>query len=116
MKTSVNDRDRRGHNDQLAGMARNKVAAQARKHAADKRDFRRGEGLDGAEELHAGDASPSQEVAGAELLAEFRARLSAEERRIAAELGGAADSRRFQYRRALNRVARNLGLEEDEDE
>jgi hypothetical protein len=112
----------------LAGMARNKVAAQARKHGAARRDFRRAERLDGAEPAAAGDTA-SQIVAGAELLREFRGRLSEEERRmadlradgrawaeVAAELGGAADARRVQFQRAVDRVARALGLEEDGDE
>jgi hypothetical protein len=112
----------------LAGMARNKVAAQARKHGAARRDFRRAERLEGAEPAAAAD-SPSQVVAGAELLREFRARLSDEERRmadlraagrgwveVADELGGAADARRIQFQRAVDRVARALGLEEDGNE
>ncbi len=113
----------------LAGMARNKVAAQARKHAAARRDYRKGEALAGAEAAPAADATPSQVVAGEELLREFRARLGDEERRIAelradgrgwaevaAELGGAADARRMQLQRAIGRVARELGLEEEADE
>jgi ECF sigma factor len=112
----------------LAGMARNKVAAQARKHGAARRDFRRAEGLAGAEAAVAAGDTPSQVVAGEELLREFRARLGDEERRIAelraegrewvevaAELGGAADARRMQFQRAISRVARELGLEEDGD-
>jgi RNA polymerase sigma-70 factor (ECF subfamily) len=108
----------------LAGMARNKVAAQARRHAADCRDFRRVEGLAGAATAAAGDASPSQVVAGEELLRELRARLSKEEQAIAdlradgrswAEvaqaLGGTADARRMQLQRAADRVGRQLGLE-----
>jgi hypothetical protein len=108
----------------LAGMARNKVAAQARRHTAARRDFRRAEGLAGAEATAAPGATPSQLVAGAELLGEIRARLSAEEQRIADlrvagrswgevtdELGGSADARRVQFQRAISRVTRELGLE-----
>jgi RNA polymerase sigma-70 factor (ECF subfamily) len=111
----------------LAGMARNKVAAQARKHGAARRDFRRAEALAGADAAPAADATPSQVVAGEELLREFRARLGDEERRIAelradghgwaevaAEMGGAADARRMQLQRAIGRVARELGLEEED--
>ncbi|HZY90903.1 MAG TPA: ECF-type sigma factor [Gemmataceae bacterium] len=107
----------------LAGMARNKVAAQARRHAAARRDFRRAEGLAGADVVPAGEASPSQVVAGEELLREFRARLTDEERRVAdlraegrewaevAEaLGGTAEGRRVQLRRAVSRVSGELGL------
>jgi RNA polymerase sigma-70 factor (ECF subfamily) len=108
----------------LAGMARNKVAAQARRHSADRRYFRRAVGLSGAAGTAAGGASPSQVVAGEELLREVRARLSEEERAIAelrgagrswaevAEvLGGSADARRVQLQRAAGRVGRELGLE-----
>ena len=112
----------------LAGMARNKVAAQARRHSAGPRDFRRAVGLAGAAAAAAGGGSPSQVVAGEELLREARARLSEEERAIAElrgagrswaevalELGGSADARRVQLQRAAGRVGRELGLE-DADE
>jgi RNA polymerase sigma-70 factor (ECF subfamily) len=109
----------------LAGMARNKVAAQARRHSAGRRDFRRAAALAGADAVPAGGGSPSQVVAADELLGELRARLSAEEGRIAelrgagrswaevaAELGGSADGRRVQFQRAVARVSRELGLED----
>jgi len=112
----------------LAGMARNKVAAQARRHSADRRDFRRAEGLAGADTTAAPDASPSQLVAGEELLRELRARLSDEERRIAdlrvagrswaevaEQMGGTPDARRVQLQRAAGRVGRELGLEDDDE-
>jgi RNA polymerase sigma-70 factor (ECF subfamily) len=112
----------------LAGMARNKVAAQARRHKARGRDFRLTVGLAGAETAPAGGASPSQVVAGEELLREALARLSEEERAIAElrgagrswaevalELGGSADARRVQLQRAAGRVGREVGLE-DADE
>ncbi len=54
----------------LAGMARKKVAAHARRHSADRRDFRRAEGLGGAERAAARDASASSVVAGEELAQE----------------------------------------------
>jgi DNA-directed RNA polymerase specialized sigma24 family protein len=112
----------------LAGMARNKTAAQARRHSADRRDFRRSEGLGERDPTAARDPSPSQLVAGEELLRELRARLSEEERRIAdlrvagrswvevaGELGGTADARRVQLQRAAGRVGRELGLEGDDE-
>jgi RNA polymerase sigma-70 factor (ECF subfamily) len=113
----------------LAGMARNKVAAQARRHGAARRDFRRAAGLgEEAQAVPAADATPSQVIAGEELLREFRARLSDEERRvadlraegrgwaeIALALGGTADGRRVQLRRALGRVCGELGLEAGDD-
>jgi RNA polymerase sigma factor (sigma-70 family) len=113
----------------LVVMARNKVARQARKQRADRRDHRRNvqggaEGWDFADP----DPSPSRVVAGRELLGEFRARLTDEERRladlraqgrewaeIAAELGGTAQARRKQLARAADRVARELGMEGGED-
>lgn len=112
----------------LAAMARNKVAAQARRQGATRRDFRRAEGLAGAEAALAPGDSPSQVVAGAELLEKIRAHLSAEEQRIAdlrvagrswveiaQELGGSADARRVQLQRAISRVGREFGLEDDNE-
>jgi RNA polymerase sigma factor (sigma-70 family) len=110
----------------LAGMARNKVAAQARRHAADCRDFRRTQGLASAGTAAAADATPSHVVSTEELLREVRARLSKDEQSIAdlraegrswaevaQELGGTADARRMQLQRAADRVGRELGLEHD---
>jgi hypothetical protein len=67
---------------------------------------------------------PGQVAAGRDLLEQFRARLSDEERQLAdlrgqgrtwAEiagcLGGAPQARRMQLARAADRVARELGLE-----
>jgi RNA polymerase sigma-70 factor (ECF subfamily) len=108
----------------LVGMARNKLAMQARRHRAAKRDGRR-RAVPGVEEVDPADgaASPSRQAAGRELLAEVRRRLGDEERRvadlraqgqgwaeIAAELGGTPDGRRMQLTRALDRVSRELGL------
>jgi RNA polymerase sigma factor (sigma-70 family) len=109
----------------LVVIARNKVADQARKERAQRRDNRRVEDVDPRDlELAAAGPSPSQLVAGAELLQEFRQRLSAEERHladlraqdrgwaeIAAEVGGTPEARRMQLTRAVDRVARQLGLE-----
>jgi RNA polymerase sigma-70 factor (ECF subfamily) len=112
----------------LAGMARNKVAAQARRHSAECRDFRRSEDLDNAVRIPAPGETPSQLVAGEELLHELRARLDEEERlladlrsagrtwaEIAQLLGGSADARRVQLQRAADRVSRELGLEQDDE-
>ena len=67
--------------------------------------------------------SPSQQVAGQELLREFRNRLSEEERQladqralnrdwaeIAAERGGSPEALRKKLTRAVDRVAQELGL------
>jgi RNA polymerase sigma-70 factor (ECF subfamily) len=112
----------------LGGIARNKVAAHARRHSAGRRDFRRASGLGSAETLAATDASPSSVVAGLELAREVRARLNDEERsiadlradgrkwtEIAERLGGTADGRRVQLQRAAARVGRELGLEDDDE-
>ncbi len=112
----------------LAGIARNKVVTQTRRHKAARRDFRRSEGLGGAVRSPAKDASPSSAVAGEELVRKVRARLSEEERsiadlrvagrkwtEIAQELGGTADARRMQLQRAAGRVGRQLGLEDDDE-
>jgi hypothetical protein len=67
--------------------------------------------------------TPSQVIAGQELLHQVQERLSAEEQRlaelrsqgrswaeIAVEMGGSADGRRMQLTRTLDRVARALNL------
>jgi RNA polymerase sigma-70 factor (ECF subfamily) len=117
------------HPEQLHGllrrMARNKLAAHVKKERSRRRDTRRVVG--GAVERidpAAGGDTPSQYVAGQELLREFRRRLTPEEQQlaelrgegrewaeIAARLGGTAEGRRKQLARALDRVTRELGLE-----
>ncbi len=110
----------------LVAIARNKVAYQARRERAQRRDNRRVEALDAGDlALAGGEPPPSRLVAGAELLAAFRDRLSDEERRlgdlraeghawaeVAAAMGGTAQARRMQWARAVERVAGELGLEE----
>ncbi len=115
----------------LSRMGRNKLASQARRHRAQRRDCRRvGEFPDGDEALAPGaEPSPSQAVAWRELLQEFRGRLSAEEQQladlraegrswadVAAQLGGTADGRRIQLNRAIARVSHELGLAGVNDE
>lgn len=111
----------------LVAMARNKLLTQVRNQRRRRRDVRRLQPLEGAAADLAGPAeSPSQLVSGAELLGEFRKRLSIEElqladRRgngqhwatIAAELGGTAEGRRKQLERAFTRILRELGLEDE---
>lgn len=108
----------------LVGMARNKVAEQARHHQRQRRDVRRVGEIDMQEGLlTARQATPSHLASGRELLQKFRERLSEEERRIAdlrakgydwasvaAELGGTAEGRRKQLARAVVRVEEELGL------
>jgi RNA polymerase sigma-70 factor (ECF subfamily) len=111
----------------LIGMTRHKLAGAVRRQRAQRRDHRRVDEA-GAAELHAvasSDPSPSEQVAGQELLREFRSRLTEEERGladrrgegrdwagIASELGGTAEGRRKQLARAVDRILRELGLEE----
>jgi RNA polymerase sigma-70 factor (ECF subfamily) len=110
----------------LVTMARNKITNHALKQQAARRDQRRIQkgGLDESALVAAG-PTPSQVVANQELLQEFRKRLSKGERRladqraqgrswaeIAAESGGNADTLRMQLTRAIDRVSRELRLEE----
>ena len=111
----------------LIGMTRNKVAFQARKQRAQRRDHRRNVAADAGELDAAGTGpSPSRYIMAKELLGEFRKRLSDEERQladlrsqgiewaeIAAQVGGTAQGRRKQLSRGLDRVAHDLGLDEE---
>lgn len=117
------------HPKQLLGllitMTRNKLLTQVRDQRRQRRDIRRVQSLDvAAHNLAATEESPSQLVAGVELLREFRSRLSDEERQIAErrglgqtwtaiaeELGGTADGRRKQLERAYDRIVRELNLD-----
>jgi RNA polymerase sigma-70 factor (ECF subfamily) len=112
----------------LRTMARNKVAFEARKQKALRRDLRRDVSL-GEGELLATDPSASRLAIGRELLDALQSRLSAEERRmadlrstgrewaeIASELGGTAQGRRKQLARAVKRVSQELGLDGTSDE
>jgi RNA polymerase sigma-70 factor (ECF subfamily) len=110
----------------LGGMARHRVLDHVRKERAARRDRRRlaPEGAEALEEVAAPQDTPSQIVAGRELLQEARRHLSPEERYladqralgrewadIAAEVGGSAEALRKQLTRALDRVTRRLGLD-----
>jgi RNA polymerase sigma-70 factor (ECF subfamily) len=107
----------------LMTMTRNKLANQARRHRAGRRDYRRLEAHDPAdlEGRAISQPSPSRMVAGHELLEEFRRRLSDEERalvdlraqgwewpEIAARLGGTAQARRKQFTRAIDRIEQQV--------
>jgi RNA polymerase sigma-70 factor (ECF subfamily) len=109
----------------LVNMSRKKVVDQARRAGAARRDYRREQGAADERQWAAADASPSEQVAGAELLDEFRRRLSADERQlaekraaglgwneIAAERGESPEALRKQLARAIDRVSQELGLEE----
>jgi RNA polymerase sigma-70 factor (ECF subfamily) len=114
----------------LVSMARNKLSDQARREQAECRDNRRVE-AGGVEDhpIASPGESPSQVVAGKEMIQEFRNRLTEEERHvadqralgrewadIAADLGVGAEALRKKFNRAINRVARDLGLAEFDHE
>lgn len=99
----------------LIEMTRNKVREKAR---------RRRESSLGEHDPSSADPDPGCSVMNRELIEEFRSRLSEKElalwerrrqelpwAQIATEVGGTSDSLRQQYSRAINRVARELGLE-----
>jgi RNA polymerase sigma factor (sigma-70 family) len=114
----------------LSAMVRNKVAARAAHEGADKRDYRRtSAGLDAAAGVEIPTPPPDGRLETQELLEKARRRLSEEERRlldlkasglewadIAAQLGGTPDALRKKLTRAVDRVARELGLEEVGDD
>jgi RNA polymerase sigma-70 factor (ECF subfamily) len=110
----------------LVTMARNRIVDYARK-PAHRRAAAGGDAL--WPFLAAPDESPSQILARKELLERARARLTDEERRlaelradrkdwqaIADACGGTAEGVRKQYTRALDRVCRELGIDEGSDE
>jgi RNA polymerase sigma factor (sigma-70 family) len=114
----------------LVTMARNKLTSQARKEQAERRDTRRTVplGPDSAG-LISPLSGPGNQVAARELLQETYRRLSAEERElvelrnegrnwdeIATLLGEGPVVLRKRLSRALDRVTRQLGLEEGNDE
>jgi RNA polymerase sigma-70 factor (ECF subfamily) len=113
----------------LVRMAQNKLAGQVRFHQRQRRDARQAVGMDAAGQQAASDPSPSRVVAGRELLEALRGWLTAEERdladrraagqawaEIAAALGGTATARRMQLKRAIDRVAPELGLDSEDEE
>jgi RNA polymerase sigma factor (sigma-70 family) len=111
----------------LVEMAQHKLASAARRQYRQRRDARRmsNRAGDALGHVEAAGPGPGEIVAGRELLEKFRQCLSAEERQlaewrsdgvpwadIAARLGGSPGSRRLQLLRAVDRVTRELGLEE----
>jgi RNA polymerase sigma factor (sigma-70 family) len=119
------------HPDQLLKLlttiARNKLAMQARRERADRRDQGRVNWAAAVENFPApASSSPSRQLAVRELLDDARRRLAPEElalleRRsqglgwaaIGAELGASPDTLRIRLARAVARVTRDLGLDED---
>jgi RNA polymerase sigma-70 factor (ECF subfamily) len=110
----------------LVRMARNKLASAARRQGRQRRDVRRvaADGGEALGQVAGAGPTPSEVVAGQELLVRFRAALGEEERRVAdlrgeglaweevaSRLGGTAKARRMQLSRAVERVSRELGLQ-----
>jgi RNA polymerase sigma-70 factor (ECF subfamily) len=108
----------------LTVMARNKLAFQVRRQRARKRDVTRDVPAEAAGEVAAPDPTPSSLVAARDLLGEMDRRLTAEERQlvrlrteghewadIAERLAASPEALRKKHARALDRVARELGLE-----
>jgi RNA polymerase sigma factor (sigma-70 family) len=109
----------------LVVMTRNKVATAAQRQHRQRRDNRRNAGPDELEKVVDPAPSPSELISGRELLERFRAAFSDEERAIAglrqeglswdaitAQLGGKPQARRMQLARAVERVSRQMGLDE----
>jgi RNA polymerase sigma-70 factor (ECF subfamily) len=109
----------------LAVMARNKVREKARRKQTQGRDGRREERVPIEDLPLAGrDGAPSEIVSGRDLVQTCRNRLSDEERylvdqrtqglswkAIAQNIGGQPDALRMKFKRALDRVAHEMGLE-----
>jgi RNA polymerase sigma-70 factor (ECF subfamily) len=109
----------------LLAMSRKKLADRVREQLAACRDIRRDKGDQLVESLPAPGADPDQRVAAKELLEQFRERLSDKERElverralgqswrtIAKYLGATPDARRKELTRAVNRIGRQLGLDD----
>jgi RNA polymerase sigma-70 factor (ECF subfamily) len=110
----------------LATMARNKLLKARRFHQQARRDNRRTEGGEMAEQQVAAAApSPSRQASAKELLSQLRQRLSDEERtlvklrgegrdwaEVAVALGGSPEGLRKKLARAVDRVAGELGLDD----
>ena len=114
----------------LARMACNKVAGVARMQHAKRRDVGRVEHAEFLAEAQAGpEREPGEVLAQRELIERFRERLSEEEWRIAneradgrgwpeiaQELGGTPEGLRKKFTRAVERVERQLHLDESHDD
>ena len=112
----------------LVGMARKKLFFQVRKQRAQRRDIRRLEPIARVDcAAVSADPSPSRQCEAQDLLHTLQQRLTPEERQlaelraqgwewpdIAAQVGGTSGGRRKQLTRAINRVVRELGLDEHE--
>jgi RNA polymerase sigma-70 factor (ECF subfamily) len=109
----------------LASIARNKLANQANRLRAQRRDIRREAAIgDHADQLLAHASDPSEQASAREILDKVRGQLDADElflaeqralgrgwTEIAQESGATAVALRKKLTRALDRVMRELGLE-----
>ena len=113
----------------LATIARNKLAGQANRERAGRRDHRRINLCAVLADCPAPGDSPSRQLAARELLLEARRRMTPDERHllerreqglewaeIAVELGASPDAMRIRLARAAARITRELGLDEEPDE
>ncbi len=112
----------------LAAMARNKLKHQLRKQYAQRRDGRRIDAAADPQAVAGAEPSPSRHFAARELLNAVHERLTPEERQlvewrqqglewdaIALQAGGKPEALRKKLSRALDRVAVELGVDEDND-
>jgi RNA polymerase sigma-70 factor (ECF subfamily) len=110
----------------LIAMARNKLRFQVRKEHAQRRDRRRVEAGVEPGDMAGGAGTPSRQVSAREMLQEVHKRLSEEERQlvewrnqglewedIAGRIQGSAEALRKKFARALDRVAVELGVDEE---
>jgi RNA polymerase sigma-70 factor (ECF subfamily) len=109
----------------LVQMARNKLRSSIRRHTSAKRDVRRSEAGQSASLGAANGPTPSREIEFRDLLQQFRNGLTPEERRlaearaegrtwdsIATEVGDDPRALSKRLERAVDRVCRELGLDE----
>jgi RNA polymerase sigma factor (sigma-70 family) len=110
----------------LATMARSKLAAQVRHEQAQRRDRRRTDRVADDGQFVGAEPTPSREVAACDLLSQVQRRLSPEELElvhlrqqgadwaaVAKRLGGSPDALRMKLTRAIDRVAHELGVEDE---
>jgi RNA polymerase sigma-70 factor (ECF subfamily) len=111
----------------LTAMARNKLASQARKQYALRRDNRRASAIgDAGSQLVSSGDSPSAAIVARDLQEEVQHRLAPDEwqllelrnqghawAEIAAQVGGPAEALRKKLTRAIDRVIDELGLDDE---
>jgi RNA polymerase sigma-70 factor (ECF subfamily) len=111
----------------LTAMARNKLASQARKHHALRRDNRRASAIgDAGNELVSSNESPCAAIVVRDLQEEVKRRLAPDEwellelrnqghdwAEVAERVGGLAETLRKKLARAIDRVIAELGLDDE---